>query len=100
MIMSKRETFYEDDLIKVSLEEDGGNLYAHLIFYVVSKKSVNWAKEIFEALKAKCYWAGYEYIYSYTQDGRIPELIPGWEHVGAVEDEYENLWGVFRWELK
>lgn len=93
-----RSTFYEDDSIKVSLEQFENKVFVHLKFYKVSKKTVKWVDDIFTVLKDKLFMAGWDEIYTYTEDDRVPKMFLG-EYVGEDNDAYGRNWKVYKWVL-
>jgi len=95
----KRRTFFEDDDVKVSLEEINDALYVHCIFHNCTLHSVKWIKDIWQNLKERCYFAGYDAIYSYTKDLRVVKLFPDWQLVSEVVDDNGEKWQVVKWEL-
>mgnify|MGYP001553592429 CR=1 FL=1 len=95
----KRRTYYENEDYNLSLEEKDGLLFVHLIFFNVSKNIIKDISSKWNEIKEKCYWLGYEYIYTYTTDPRVPKLFDGWEPVTEV-NYYGTKYEVIRWELK
>lgn len=95
----KRRTYFEDDDIEISLMELGGHLFAHIVFFNAKKSSVKKAREVWDEIKDKCFWLGYEQINAYTKDLRVIKLFEGWEHLGSFEHETEGKYEVARWVL-
>lgn len=94
----KRRTYFDNSDFDMSLEEMDGHLFVHLVFFHVSKTSINKARSVWEEVKNKCYWLGYEHINTYTTDMRIVKLFDGWEHIGEYKYEGKK-YEVARWEL-
>lgn len=95
-----KATFYEDEDIKVTLEEMDGYLMAHLTIYQFSKSVHKKVLSLREEIINRAYFSGYDAIYSYTADERIPRLIG--EELEELGDFYFHgkNYKVWKWELK
>lgn len=94
----KRE-FYSDDDLTVTLEEADGNLMAHVVLYSASKASINRVLQVWQEIKERAYWQGYEEIYTYSNEPRMFDIVKGGEQVGEFEKDGIK-YKVWKWELK
>lgn len=92
--MIARETYYEDDDIKVYLENMNDNVVIHVAIYNMTKSVLRKIKAKWGEVVQLAYYDGYENLFAYTKDPRIINLIGGAEYVGEG-DGYE----VYRWDL-
>lgn len=90
----RRETYYQDNDIKVYLEEIDNNVFIHVGIYNMSKSILRKIKEKWGEIVLKMYYLGYEEVFAYTKDNRIINLIGGAEKIGKEKD-YE----VYKWDL-
>lgn len=93
------QTYYEDDDYKLSLEELDGQLFVHLALYHASKSILRSVLERWCEIKAKCYWLGYEAIYTYTTDDRMKLFFPYCTEISEY-DYRGKKYKVLKWELK
>lgn len=90
-----RVTYYQDEDIKVYLEEINEQVFVHVAIYNFSKSVLNKIKAKWGEVVQKMYINGYEELFAYTKDNRIVKMIGYPEKIGQHE-EYE----VWKWELK
>lgn len=95
---NQRRTYFENEDFDLSLEEKDGHLFVHLVFFNVTKKAVNRVKAVWEEVRAKCYWLGYEQINTYTKDLRVVKLFDNYELLGEFDLDGEK-YEVARWVL-
>ncbi len=96
--MYNKQVYYKDDDCKVMLEEVEGHLFVHVALNSFSKKILLKLLKVWAEIKAKCYWSGYEAIYTYTKDNRITKFFPGAKMTGKYNymgERYE----VLQWDL-
>lgn len=91
----ERETYYQDDDIKVYLEEINTEVFMHVGIYNMSKSILRKIREKWGEIVIKMYYLGYEEVFAYTKDSRIIKMIGGAEKIG----EYKG-YEVYKWELK
>lgn len=89
-----RITYYQDEDIKVFLEEIDEQVFVHVAIYNFSKSVLDKVREKWGEIVQKMYVNGYEELFTYTKDNRIVKMIGYPEKVGQHED-YE----VWKWEL-
>lgn len=93
-----KKTYYEDDNFKVTLEELDAELFVHVQFFKFSLSILRTALKVWAEIKAKCYWLGYENIYTYTAEDRMQKFFPGSKVAGEfswIGKEFK----VLQWEL-
>lgn len=90
-----RQTYYEDEDIKVYLEEIDDNIFIHVGIFNISKSILQRIKEKWGEVVIKMYVLGYEELFAYTKDRRIINMIGGAVKIGQEKD-YE----VYKWELQ
>lgn len=95
MTKFERKTYYEDDDIKIYLENIDDQVWVHVGIYNMSKPVLKKIKGHWGDIAIKTYLAGYDYLHAYTKDNRIIKLIGGADKIGEHED-YE----VYAWALK
>lgn len=95
MTKFERKTYYEDEDIKVYLENIDDNVFIHVGIFNMSKSVLNKIKEKWGEVAIKMYSLGYEEIFAYTKDNRIINLIGGADMLERVND-YE----VYKWDLR
>jgi hypothetical protein len=95
MNMFERKTYYEDDDIRVYLENINDNVFIHVGIFNMSKNILSKIKEKWAEVAIKMYFLGYEELFAYTKDRRIINLIGGAEKIGQEKD-YE----VYKWDLR
>lgn len=91
----ERRTYYEDDDIKVYLENIDNQVFIHVGIYNMSKSILKKIKEKWGEVIIRIWAAGYDEAYCYTKDNRIINLIGGADKIGDHQG-YE----VYRWALK
>lgn len=91
----ERKTYYEDDDIRVYLENINEHVFIHVGIFNMSKSILDKIKEKWGEVVVKMYFLGYEELFTYTKDRRIINLIGGAEKVGQERD-YE----VYKWDLR
>jgi hypothetical protein len=91
----ERITYYQDDDIKVYLEEVGEQVFIHVAIYSFSKSVLKKIKAKWGEVIQKMYINGYEEAFTYTKDSRIVKMI-GYPEMIGQKDGYE----VWKWELK
>lgn len=89
-----RQTWYEDETYAITYEEIEGQIYVHANLEQVSKSVIEDLKEKWAAFKERLYWLGYENVFTYTRDKRVPEIVGG-ELIGEVKGGVK----VYRWVL-
>jgi hypothetical protein len=90
----QRKRYYEDDDIRVYLEEIQENVFIHVAITHATKASIKRMKEKWGEVVMKMYWLGYEELFAYSKDRRVIDMIGGAEKIGEHED-YE----VWKWAL-
>ena len=96
--MYETKTIFEDDDCKVSLEELEGKLFVHVKLFRATRPVLDKLQEIWAAIRDKCYWLGYEAIYTYTKEPRMVKFFPGSEFLGGYDYKGEK-YGVYQWAL-
>lgn len=89
-----RQTWYEDENYHMTYEEIDGVIFIHIEIATITKSVFKDIKQKWEDFKAKLYWLGHEWIFTYTTDLRIPNMIGGGKVVGKWNDK-----DVVAWEL-
>ena len=97
--MYRTKIYYKDENYTVTLEELNEELFIHVKFKKFSKTILLDALKVWAEIKAKCYWLGYEHIYTYTKDDRMSRLFPGAHEVTEFEDDRLGKYKVLQWEL-
>lgn len=97
-IQYKFKTYYEDENCRISLEELEGQVFAHVTFHKFSRSILLTALKVWAEIKAKCYWLGYEAIYTYTNDERMQHMFPGSKNRGKFNFN-DKEFQVLEWEL-
>lgn len=93
-----QKEFYKDDDLTVTLEEGDGNLMAHVAVHSASKSSIGRILEIWDDIRNRAYWQGYEEIYTYSNEPRMFEIVKGGEQVGEFEKDGIK-YKVWKWDL-
>jgi hypothetical protein len=91
----ERKTYYEDDDIRVYLENIDNNVFIHVGIFNMSKSILRKIKEKWGEVVIKMYFLGYEELFAYSKDKRIINMIGGAELIGQG-GEYE----VYKWDLR
>lgn len=94
-----KKEFYSDDDLTITLEEADGNLMAHATIHSANKHSIKQLLEIWEEIKSRAYWQGYEEIYTYSNDPRMFDIVKGGEEIGEFEKDGVK-YKVWKWDLK
>lgn len=97
-IQYKVKTYYEDENCKISLEDVEGNVFVHVAFHKFSRSVLDKALRVWAEIKAKCYWLGYEHVYTYTFDKRMKNFFPGSKQAGEFVYEHKD-YEVLQWDL-
>jgi len=87
-------TYYEDDDIRVWMEEINGLLFVHVGIFNMSKAVLKKIREKWGEVVISLYFDGYEELFTYTKDSRIVKMIGDPHKVGQHEG-YE----VWKWDL-
>ena len=90
----ERKTYYQDDDIKVYLENINDQVFVHVAIYNANKSVFNKILQKWGEVVLKVYAAGYDNLFAYTKDSRIIKMIGGGEKIG----EHEGF-EVYKWEL-
>lgn len=90
----ERVTYYEDDDIKVYLENMSDNVVIHVAIYNMSKAVLRKIRAKWGEVVQLAYYDGYENLFAYTKDPRIINLIGGAEKIGTADGQE-----VYRWDL-
>jgi hypothetical protein len=94
MQYKKRTTYIENDNYKLSLEEVEDCLFVHCEIKHPSKSALIELKADWAELLIQLYFFGYEEVFTYTRDMRLPNLVGGGSVVGSWDD-----WRVVKWDL-
>lgn len=89
-----RTTWYEDEDYHMTYELIDNMVFVHVTFDRFSKKVLSDLKEKWLGFKLKLYSLGYEYVFTYTKDTRIVNLIGGGQQIGRW-----NNYKVIAWDL-
>ncbi len=90
----RRQTVFENEDFVLSLENINSLPFVHLVCNKFDKKIFKDIKERWSELLVTLYFDGYEEVYTYTKDLRIPNMLGGGEVVGE-----HNGFKVVRWGL-
>lgn len=96
--MYETKVIHKDEDCKITLEELDGKLFVHVGLFKFSRPVLEKLLIIWATIKAKCYYLGYEAIYTYTRDPRIVKFFPNGEELGDYEYQGQN-YKVFQWVL-
>lgn len=88
-------TYYEDDDIRVWVEEINELPFVHVGIFNMSKAVLKKIKEKWGEIVISLYFDGYEELYTYTKDSRIVKMIGEAEKVGQHE-----VYEVWKWDLR
>lgn len=91
----ERKTYYEDEDIKVYLENINDCVFIHVGIHNMSKSVLRKIKEKWGEVVLKMYALGYEELFAYTKDSRIINMIGGSEKLDQAKG-YE----VYKWDLR
>lgn len=94
MQYKKRTTIFKDDNYRISVEEIDGCLFVHCELYKFSKAVLKDVKTTWAELLIHLYFMGYEEVFTYTKDMRLPNLVGGGQVIGSWDD-----WRVVKWDL-
>lgn len=89
-----KTVYYEDNDIKIVLEEIGEQMFIHVGIFNMTKEILNKIREKWGEVVISLYFEGYENLYTYTKDNRIVKLIGSPEYVDTA-DGIE----VWKWDL-
>lgn len=90
----ERKTYYENEDFRIYLEEIQEQVFIHVVIKNFSKGILDDIKAVWAEILIKMYFLGYEYLFTYTKDNRIVNMIGNAQKVGTHK-QYE----VWRWEL-
>lgn len=90
----KRTTYYEDDDIRVFIEDIQDQMFVHVAIFNANKSVIEKVKEKWGEVVMKVYLDGYDNLFTYTKDNRIVNMIGGAERIGQYKD-----FEVYKWEL-
>jgi hypothetical protein len=91
----RRQLIFENDDFQFSLENINNLPFVHLYCKRFDRSVLEEIKLRWGELLISLYFDGYEELFTYTKDMRIPNLVGGGEVVGEHEGNK-----VIRWELK
>lgn|SRR5690554_550577 len=86
-----RQTWYEDENYHMTYEEIDGQIFVHLEVEKVSKSVLKNIEQKWEDFKARLYYLGYEYIFTYTNDLRFPRMF-GAKSIGKWNGKEVMVW--------
>lgn len=94
----ERKTYYEDDDIRVYLENINDQVFIHVGINKSSKAVFKRIKSKWEEVAIKMFAIGYEDLFSYTTDNRIIKMIGGAKNIGSgmVSGKTYEVW---KWDL-
>jgi len=92
------KVFYDDDQITLKLEEVDAHLMVHLVIKKALPSSIKKARIVFQEIKERAYWQGYEQIYTYTKDDRMLKFFGANKVISNVEYKGET-YKVVQWDL-
>lgn len=95
-----KATYFEDDDLKVTLEELDGNLMVHVTIYSFNREVYGKLLYLWGQIQERAYWQGYEEIYTYTLDNRVPGILQSdGEQIGVFQKD-GHQYKVWKWDLK
>lgn len=90
-----RAVFKETDDYRIWYENMEDQLVIHVVIHNATKSVIEEIKEGWAELLIEAYFEGFEFVYTYTKDSRIVNMIGGAILVATHED-YE----VWQWDLR
>lgn len=91
----ERFTYKETDDYRIWYELMDGELVVHVSIYNATKSVIEEIKEGWAEFLIDAYFQGYEFVYTYTSDSRIIEIIGGATKVG--QHGKQEVW---QWDLR
>lgn len=90
----ERFEYKRTDDYRIWYELMDGELVVHVAIYNATKPVIQEIKEGWAEFMIDAYFDGYEFVYTYTKDSRIVEMIGG-----ATKVAEHNGQEVWQWEL-
>lgn len=90
----KRNTWYKNNDYHMTYEEHDGLVFIHLVIDKFSKDVLADIKNKWKDFKAKLYYLGHEYVFTYTKDMRIVNMVEKGEVIGHKDNYKVVVWAL------
>lgn len=92
VVVEPRATWYSDENYNLNYELLDGMVFVHIAIDKFSKAVLRDIKEKWQAFQLRLYSLGYEYVFTYTNDLRIVNMVGGGKVVGEAGGKKVVTW--------
>lgn len=75
--METRTPWFSDDNYMLSYEKIDGHVFVHIVIDKMTKAVLRDINQKWNDFRLRLYSLGYEHVFTYTDDMRIPKLVDG-----------------------